>query len=89
MKINFTLFIICITSFFGCCKTDIAEPQTNEPTLKEKLYHYNKMIQIASLAEVRSGIYYDSLIVTNEDRFKDSVVKYNYIYEFTVFTRKP
>ena len=89
MKINFTFFMICITAFFGCCKPDIPVPQADEPTSKEKLYHYNKMIQIASLAEVRSGIYYDSLIVTNEDRFKDSVAKYNYIYEFTVFTQKP
>lgn len=89
MKINFTISTICVVALFSCCKPDKIAPQTNDPTLKEKLYHYNKMIQIASLAEVRSGIYYDSLMVTKQDRFADSVAKYNYIYEFTVFTQKP
>lgn len=89
MKIKFTFLILCSISILGCTKSEAVAMQTDEPTYKEKLYHYKKMIQIASLAEVKSGIYYDSLTSTNNIRFIDSIKKYNYIYEYTVFTPKP
>ena len=77
-------YLLIALLFAGCTKENAIMP-TSDDTYNERLYHYNKMIQIASMAEVRSGLYLDSLNQTGNPKFKDSVAKYATIYNYAIF----
>ena len=47
-------YLLIALLFASCTKKQAITP-ASDVTYSERLYHYNKMIQIASMAEVKSG----------------------------------
>lgn len=84
-KPTLTILALMIAVGVSSCTTQTIPPTDHS----EKLYHYNKMIQIASMAEVKSGMFMQKYLNTKDSAMLDSVKKYVIIYSFTVVTPKP
>ena len=83
-----TLTILLLTAILFSCKKE-RNLIKEDPEKQFKLYHYKKMIQIASMAEVKSGMFMQKYLNTKDSAMLDSAKKYVIIYSFTVVTPKP